>query len=169
MFLKNILFLKENGLINDEPKLGSIIEPDPIPFTMDSIGWKILFILLFISILFFVLKKYKEYKKNTYRRDAIDEINSIISDSDLNVSIKIEKTLFILKQTALISYSRIKTASLKGESWLVFLDDTSKYNGFKQYNTLVTNAVYKNVVEEGDKNKVNSFLELSKNWIKNHA
>ena len=65
-------------LQDQDIKLNPIITPNPIPFTIDTIGWKVLLILLFLILLFIAYRFYKNYKHNAYRRDAIYQIQNLV-------------------------------------------------------------------------------------------
>ena len=65
----------------NELELRSIIEPDPIAFTFDTLGWKIILALFILLSLFLAYKLLIKYKKNQYRRDAVKEIEAIITNN----------------------------------------------------------------------------------------
>jgi hypothetical protein len=149
--------------------LGNIREPEPVAFTFDTIGWQVLFLVLFLVILFIIYKVHQKYQHNKYRRDAIQSIEEIATTFGNNPVNGIIETLFILKKTALQTFSREEVASLNGEKWLDFLDQKAKHTNFKAYKNLVAHVVYKNEMNfENDFNK-NTFISMSKTWIKEHA
>lgn len=150
-------------------KLNPIIEADPILFSMDTLGWKIMFILAILLIIIVTYKFYLKYKRNAYRREAINQIEIIIQGDKNAIHVLISQIMFLLKQTALQTYDRKTVASLEGEKWLVFLDSKINKSFFIKHQHIISSAIYKN---EYDKNKafnLNDFTEMSINWIKNHA
>lgn len=153
---------------NNQLELGEIMEPEPIPFTFDTLGWKILFILLAISCLYMLFRLYSKYKHNQYRRDAIAELETLIKDSQLSEVAFITKSVFVLKRTALQSYPREQVASLKGDSWLQFLDSQVSGVTFNKYKQEVLDAIYKETFNSNNFNK-NDFHQMSLKWIKHHA
>ncbi len=107
---------------NENIQLKPIIEADPVQFSMDTIGWKVLFFMLLCMIIFAVYKYYLHYKKNKYRREAIQSISEIEANKEYSVSSLIVQIMFLIKQTALQTYGRNEVASLEGAKWLKFLD-----------------------------------------------
>jgi hypothetical protein len=156
-------------LQDQDIKLNPIIIPDPIPFTMDTLGWKILFLLLFLLILYIAYKYYIKYKQNGYRREAVSQIQNLITNNKNTASTTISQTMFILKQTALQTYNRKQVASLEGENWLVFLDSKWNHSEFIKYKDVIASAVYKNEFNNSGHFEVTEFANNSINWIKHHA
>ncbi|GGZ91717.1 DUF4381 domain-containing protein [Algibacter mikhailovii] len=150
-------------------ELSPIITPDPIPFTMDTIGWKILFIVLACLILFIAYTYYKKYKQNAYRRTAISNIQKLMHSKENTISTNIVQIMFLLKQTALQTYSRKQVASLEGENWLNFLDSKLNQAVFIKYKTSIASAVYKGEYTNSDSFKMDEFASNSIKWIKHHA
>ena len=150
-------------------QLNPVIEPYPVPFTMDTIGWKILFFLLFIVIVFIAYKFFMYYKSNQYRREAIAKIQSISTNSEISIFEFINRVMFQVKLTALHTFGRKKVASLEGEQWLQFLDKSVKNSNFDQYHDVIFRAVYKDeFLPSSDFNK-EVFINSTIKWIKNHA
>ena len=156
-------------LQNQEIQLNPIIDADPVQFTIDTIGWKIVFILVIATLVVLIYKYYLRYKKNEYRRVAISKIRELSLDKKNSMSIIISKIMFELKQTALQSYDRKKVAALEGERWLQFLDKTLKQPTFSKYHEIIVNAVYKDEYKQDDSFNLTYFADMSIKWIKNHA
>jgi hypothetical protein len=156
-------------LQNEEIKLNPIIDADPVQFTMDTIGWKILFILLLSTLLVMIYKYHLRFKKNAYRRVAISKIKELSLDNKSSISFIISQIMFELKQTALQSYDRKTVAALEGEKWLQFLDKTLKQSTFRKHHDIIASAIYKDEFIKNDNFNLNEFSEMSINWIKKHA
>jgi hypothetical protein len=150
-------------------KLSPIIDADPIPFTMDTLGWKVLFFIVFLTILFIAYKYYVNYKHNAYRREAIAEIQALINNETESSSAFISKIMFLIKQTALQTYDRKTVASLKGETWLTFLDKTLNQSFYINHQEIIASALYKNEFNNDNTFSKNDFANMSIKWIKNHA
>jgi hypothetical protein len=150
-------------------KLNPIIEADPIPFTMDTIGWNLVFVMLLIVIVYIGFKFYVNYKRNAYRREAISEIHSIINNQINATASSISQIMFLLKQTALQSYDKKMVASLEGEKWLVFLDSKLNQTGFTKHHEIIASAIYKNEFNDTNSFSLTDFSNMSIKWIKNHA
>lgn len=150
-------------------QLSPIIEPTPVEFSMDTIGWKFLFVLLIIIALYFIYKYYLHYKNNRYRREAITRIQLINSNNEITIVELITQIMFQVKQSALFTFGRKKVASLKGESWFTFLDKSAKGSNFSFYGAVITDAVYKEKILKNSNFNKEEFIKMSINWIKNHA
>lgn len=151
----------------DAIPLQPIIEADPVLFTMDAIGWKILLSLILAALFFFILKLLKHYRANKYRRLAITNISNLsaeISDSEF-----LTQVMYFMKQTALQSYHRQNIASLHGEKWLSFLDEKVKNLHFISEKEVINSAVYKNEIKPVQNFNRNEFRARSIKWIRNHA
>lgn len=156
-------------LQDQDIKLNPIITPNPIPFTMDTIGWKVLLILLFLILLFIAYRFYKNYKHNAYRRDAIYQIQNLVVNNKNEVTNIIAQVMFLLKQTALQTYDRKQVAALEGENWLVFLDSKLNQSVFAKHKDVIASAIYKNEIAHSNTFDIKSFTENSIKWIKHHA
>ena len=58
------------GLTLKQDVMGGILEPEPLPFSFDTLGWKILGALILIGLCIILIRQIKRYQKNTYRREA---------------------------------------------------------------------------------------------------
>ncbi len=150
-------------------RLKPIIEADPVLFTMDTIGWKIVFLILLGALAYLVYRYYQHYRNGKYRREAISKIADIGRNNANSVSSTITQIMFHLKQTALKTYDRKTVASLEGKRWLQFLDEKVKGSYFLNVHEVIVNAIYKDEYDKnGDFNK-SDFVKMSIKWIKDHA
>jgi hypothetical protein len=156
-------------LQNQEIQLNPIIDADPVQFTLDTIGWKIVFVLVIFALVVLIYKYYLRYKKNEYRRAAVSKIKELSLDKKSSMSVIISKIMFELKQTALQSYDRKIVAALEGELWLQFLDKTLKKSTFSKHQEIIVNAIYKDEYKQDDSFNLTDFADMSINWIKKHA
>ena len=157
-----------DNISNQTVELGALLEASPVPFSMDTIGWKILFGILTLLILQLLYKYYKFYKSNAYRRVAILKITQLAVANQNSSVYLISEIMFQLKQTALETYSRTEVASLKGLQWLQFLDNKGKTTDFSKNETVITEALYNNELDESNQFNSNAFVASSIKWIKTH-
>lgn len=165
LFLKHITGLLRLSLASEEQILGqtdpgSIIEPDPIRFSFETPGWYILFFLLIIISLFLIFKWIKKYRKNAYRRNAVKNINKLAQNN-------LDELLIILRLTAIETYGRENIAGLYGKDWISFLDSKVKNPLFENYETVVEEFTYKEIVPKNA--QIQEFTLNTKKWIKNHV
>src|SRR5690606_17210056 len=104
-------------------ELGDIIEPNPIVFSFNTMGWKVVFALLTFLLVYILYRIYLAYKKRQYLRDAVINIQKLNSETNSSSIQFINAVLFILKDTAMKSFGRREVAALHGKGWLEFLDD----------------------------------------------
>ncbi|BAF73324.1 DUF4381 domain-containing protein [Sulfurovum sp. NBC37-1] len=98
-------------------KLHDIITPEPVGFFPLASGWYILLALLAAWLFHVGFLRYKAYQRNRYRRDALNELGSEKSASEL---------LSLAKRVALSAYGREQVARLSGEAWWNFMETYSQ-------------------------------------------
>ena len=150
-------------------ELSPVLEPSQLVFTMDTIGWQIVFIFLLLSLCFGLYKYFRYYTSNAYRRYAISETTKIPTYNLKSIDALIVQVMFQLKQTALQTYNRKTVASLEGQEWLNFLDEKGKTKTFSSYHDVISDAIYKNKFSNETDFNQDDFITVSINWIKNHA
>jgi len=153
----------------EDIQLNPIIEPTPVPFSFDAIGWKILLVFIILLITYLLYKSFLNYKKNQYRRDAAFKISEIHNNSENSITEIVKQTMFQIKLTALETFGRNKVASLEGINWLQFLNDSGKNTNFVGYKEEIINAVYQDEFIENSNFNKDEFTKTSIKWIKNHA
>ena len=153
--------------------LQPLIVPEPVSFWPPAPAWYVLGAVLFAILIFLVYRFIKLKRQNKYRQIAAQqllEIKSLLKDPTRRQNGLMELNS-LLKRVALKAYERRKVASLSGEAWSTFLNETSKNIDFKNYpgNYVVNSGFVKNE----DLNKMTSqdideLLLLTKKWIINH-
>ena len=152
---------------NSDPALvGDILEPDPLPFTFETIGWKIVGTVLLIVAIVLFYKWLKLYQKNKYRRGAVQKLK-LIETQDTESQYKINQLNIILKQVAIITFGREQVAQLYGNDWFAFLDSKIKKSEFAKYSMNFSDAIYKN--KEVDETTLKSIYKITKTWINEHS
>jgi len=167
LFIKHMILLQDSQL--NELELGAILEPDPIPFSFDTLGWEIVFIALGLLCLYAIYRLYVRYKSNQYKRNAITEIKELIKNREQPENIFITKVLLVLKRTALQSFGRSEVASLQGDDWLSFLDKRASGVNFVRYKSDIMNAIYRDTFDPETGFNKDEFSQMTLKWIKNHA
>ena len=160
--------IQETTSSQEQQELGPILEPDPIQFSFDTPGWYILGFLIFLAIILLSIRWIKQYKNNTYRREAIKELNQINPSGSANeLGPQLSQLLVILKMVALKAYGRENVATLDGKPWLVFLESKAKNTPFSKFETIISNSIYKNLTPEAK--DLNELKNVSIKWIQTHA
>lgn len=135
-------------------------EPPEVAFSFETVGWKVLGVLLLLSILVFIVLKLRQYLKNKYRREAIQQIEN-------TKSISLNEVLRILKITAIQAYGRQSIAVLYGSEWLKFLEKTGKDIQMLKFEPSISKSIYQDEPPTDD--TIQEIIHNSKKWIKTHA
>ena len=157
------------NISNQTIELGTLVEASPVPFSMDTIGWKVLFGMFALFILWLLYRYYKSYQKNAYRRTAVLKIKQLEQAHQNNDASLISEIMFQLKQTALKTYNRTEVASLKGLQWLQFLDEKGKMTHFSMNEQVIKGALYSNQLDNAQHFNSAEFTASSIIWIRKHA
>lgn len=163
-FLYTAVIFQEDNSPPEE--LGNVLEPAPLTFTFETIGWKILAALLFIGAITVLFRKLQLYNKNKYRREAIERLK-LSEVENASSQDKINHLNIILKQVAMISFGREQVAALYGDAWFSFLDSKQKGSGFEKYANTFENALYDDIEVDNDTLKAISGITVK--WINQHA
>lgn len=106
--------------------LNDLILPVAIPWWPPAPGWYVLAALALTALAWLALRASRKWRQNRYRRAALRELNRI------RTGIKPAGALpELLKRTALSAWPRADVASLCGEDWHRFLDESANMKRFR--------------------------------------
>jgi len=144
-------------------KLHDIHLPAPISFWPPAPGYFIMASLfLLLSIVFFIY--FYTQKTRVIKRTALEQLSEISKAHEAGTTGQqtAAQISTLLKQVALLYYSRETVASLQGEAWVNFLTKSSKKLNFKSVqHTLVDLPFHPDANES-----LTLLLSLTKQWIK---
>lgn len=162
--LAHARFIQNDTLQKVIPALENVAlqEPPAVEFHFETIGWKILLVLVVLGVITGFLLWLKSYIKNSYRREALKELAKRESKG-----ITVHDIFIILKIVAIKAFGRENAGHLYGKEWLTFLDQNGKGTNMTQFETPIYDAVYKDMTV--DDTTLQEILTNSKQWIKNHA
>lgn len=103
-------------------KLHDFYQPPPPAWTPQTIGWYVLFAFAGLLVLWILIHSIRRWLANRYRREALRELELLPADQFSG----------LLKRTALVAWPREKVASLSGDEWLNFLNETGGDPMFRQ-------------------------------------
>ena len=148
--------LTKLNLIELLDRLETIPEPEPISFLPQTVTWIWIGLVLLMVIVWFLFNKYKIYRANRYRRVAIQEVSQANHDTAMLAN--------ILRRTALVAFPRTQVASLHGDNWLAFLNQTYPGEEFSsELGRVLISAPYTS-------NQPNSDVtSLVTQWIRTHS
>ena len=148
--------------------LGPLYEPDAVRFSFETAGWYLVAGLLLIVAVLIFFRWLKYYRKNGYRRDALQTIARIEqnyhSHNDVNL---LNDILVLLKLVAIEAFGRQQVAQLYGNDWLEFLESKGKNTPFTDYKQHISNTLYEPI--SVDPKEAKALIEISKQWISTHA
>ena len=148
-------------------ELRDIHLPEPISWWPPAPGWWILIgALLLIIIAVFLFRRYQ--KKQALKKQVLAEFEILreLYNKEKNAIALVQSLSILLRRACISFYPRSEAASLTGESWLDFLDDTGKEKAFHtEHGKLITSAPYlsENTVLNFD---VEKLISVCENWLK---
>ena len=106
--------------------------PDVITIWPPAIGWWLLLALGIVFFLYVLYRLFRRWRANRYRREAMAELKQLRADYQQHGEdgIYIAGLQALLKRVALTRFARASVAQLTGESWVAFLDRTSRSQEF---------------------------------------
>ena len=104
-----------NGDPADLSNLRDIVLPPAVPWWPPAYGWWLIAAGLLAAALIASIRAYKRYVANAYRREAIQELDTLSDATGI---------MPLLKRAAMVAYGREMVASLTGSALLAFLDHT---------------------------------------------
>ena len=159
-----------------DPQPEGLIEitlPQAISYKPETIGWLILFSLIFTLLVWIVYRRYRYIKANRYRRWALEKLQDI--ERILRQNLGLEKALaeipVLVKQTALHCFPREKIASLSGENWLRFLDASYGGTDFTDGpGQILEQTAYQSQkrLEQYKEEEIHELIHTVRKWIKKH-
>ncbi|WP_347839228.1 DUF4381 domain-containing protein [uncultured Draconibacterium sp.] len=146
--------------------IGALIEPDPIGYSFNTPGWYIVLGIMLLTVFVIGLLQYRKYKKNTYRREALKSIDTILQKKENKVVYEIN---VLLKTIAFQIFGREKVAYLSGLDWFVFLNSTmNSEHSFANADMEKWAAALYNPSKSLDEKTLNEWADFAILWIKNH-
>lgn len=142
--------------------LHDIMVPEPVGIFPLASGWIVL-ILLFLSLLFhFGWQKYLAYKKEQYRREALEELSLMKEPSSEHTF----ALLSLAKRTGMTAYGRERVAGLSNEAWWDFMQTESQTEIPDAMRALLMQFLYSD--RELDDQSYHALFTVVESWIKTH-
>ena len=102
--------------------LHDLVMPVPAPWWPPAPGWVIVSAVLVMVLGWWLIRAIRHWQSNSYRREAFLLLGKI-EDGGAELPT-------LIKRVALSAYPRERVASLTGEQWLAFLDQTGHTDVF---------------------------------------
>lgn len=134
-------------MANTDPlaQLKDIHLPKPIGWWPLAPGWYILIGLILFMAIILAYSFYKKYRNALAKKHALVLLNTYQKEysEEYNGSQTSARISELLRRVALVYYPREQVASLHGEKWLNFLNETSKGIDFNLVKDLLLDAPFK--------------------------
>ncbi len=149
---------------SDLAQLRDIHLPDPMGWWPLAMGWYVVAVVLglvLFSVLFLVIRHIINGRS---KRQALRVLESYLQDYLIqrNVQISSARISELLKRVALVYYPRERVASLQGQDWIDFLNQSAKHIDFNPLSVLLLDCPYHPVGEQD----LLPLFHLAKLWIK---
>ena len=103
-------------------RLHDVIVPAPVPWWPPAPGWLVVGGALAVVLACWLVRAIRHRQLNCYRREALALLDTV-DGSGIALAT-------LIKRVALSVYPRERVASLTGEQWLIFLDETGGTHAF---------------------------------------
>jgi len=112
--------------------LERLIEPDTpvrIKFFPETIGWKVLAVVLLLALIYWAVTSAIKFRANGYRRSAVKKLRKIMAE-EVAATRQLMEINRLLKVAAVHAFPDKAVEPLYGEAWLKFLDSTCPKSRF---------------------------------------
>ena len=145
--------------------LRDITEPERVSWWPPAPFWWCLIALLAIWLVYWIGMSTHRWFRNAYRRQALRELESIVArDPSWPTNLSA-----LLKRVALVSFPRDQVASLSGQGWLLFLDQTCDKVNFREGpSRILGSASFDPDTERSSDADVAAVVSDVRKWILGH-
>lgn len=153
------------GTESQQLELKSIHLPADVSTWPLAPGWWVLLALL-LALLAAALLWHRRYKRQAFRREALTLLADIEKQQNMTPLQLIDDVSALLKRVAITTHGRESVAGRTGDSWLKFLDETGKTQGFTQGpgRILGANRFQPNIAIDAP-----ALLALCRDWIQKQS
>lgn len=153
-------------MANVEPlaQLKDIHLPDPISWWPLAPGWYMVMVIILLMIFALFYLAYKRKINAKPKLQALDLLASYKQhyEQEGNTQVTSARVSELLRRVALVYYPRGQVASLHGESWIHFLNQTSKGVDFTPVQAMLLESPFK----KGENINLKPLLTRTELWIK---
>ena len=139
--------------------------PESISWLPQTLGWKILLLIILFSLSIKGYRIYKTYQSNAYRRDALQILRRFKYSADQYDSRQLP---VLLRKVALAGFNRAQVTQLNGTTWEIWLDQQCSKTNFNQLcPTLLHQLAYSRAISI-DEDQHQLLSEQIALWIQFH-
>jgi hypothetical protein len=156
-----------------EPLAGlhEVVMPSPVSYAPQTVGWLVLAAVSVLLLGWLAWRTWRHARANRYRKVALAEIDRIEAAlrGPTGRLAAVPGVNDVLKRTALTAWPRAEVASLGGEGWLAFLDETAGGEAFRRGpGRVLADRVYAPAVSPPAEGETAALLGLARHWVRRH-
>ncbi|MFQ3323963.1 MAG: hypothetical protein ACI90U_001788 [Pseudomonadales bacterium] len=149
--------------------IDEVILPESISLIPQTVGWKIIGVLLITYILWRSFLAWKLWQKNWYRREGLQALSEIRNLFEAGNTAAVNEVPALLKSVALQAYPRSEIAQLSGKPWIDFLHTTLPDKNFGGANTLLVVAYSPAASWPQSTPDIQTLFDSCESWITSHV
>lgn len=144
-------------------QLHDIHLPEPIGWWPLAPGWYLLALLVIAMLVTAIIFAVRYYKNGRAKRQALRLLETYRRQyqQDRNSQLNAARVSELLKRVALVYFPRSKVASLQGDAWILFLNNTAKGLNFESVRTELLEAPYQPAISQN----LNLLFQMTRSWI----
>ncbi len=147
--------------------LRELAYPDAIPLVPQTPGWIAVGVLLVLALFWLGWLVYRRRQKNAYRRQATKHLAAIASSTASPAELP-----FILRRAALRAFPRKDVASLHGDAWRIWLNDSAGRELYRPEDmALIDNLAYlpvQRLEQLQDSSELQHLITQTRLWLRHH-
>jgi len=145
-----------------ELPLRDIQIPEEISWWPPAVGWWVLVVLIPLCV-YLIYRLYKRITRKTALKTAKKYFRTLRDNEQLSKQEKLAELSSLMRRTAVSLYPREEVASLTGDDWLNFLDESIANRGFNSdTGWLLTEGLYS---KKDDSYYLAPLFNLCEDWL----
>ena len=144
-------------------QMHGVVEPAPATWMPQTTAWAVLALVVVLLAALAAWRWLRRWRQDRYRREALAELDRIEAQASSHLPLRVAD---LLRRTALTSFDRRDVASLAGDEWLAFLDQSQGSSAFTEGpGRALASAPYSETIDEADQS---ALIGAARNWIRTH-
>lgn len=152
-------------------RLHDIVPPDPVSWWPPAPGWIVIMVFVVMVGIGLLTRWFLQWQRNAYRREALEILSEIEVrfDDACDWAGVLAEINALVKRTSLTVWPREQVASLTGEGWLAFLDQSASMTEFSSGVGAELGAGSFSVNSGSvDKERATALIQICRQWLLRH-
>lgn len=148
-------------------QLRDIHLPEPVSVWPPAPGWWLIAAAVLLLVIVVAKALIRRHQRRAFQQQALAELKQL-DELDLQPAEHLQTLNRLLKRTALICHSNKQVASLSGEEWLAFLDQSGNTQQFSQGDGrwLMDGPYVAPSENTPTRDQLQNLTELAQQWLK---